>query len=311
MVVYYAIAGIALALFYTGYGTGFARGRDEGPNPRGIGLMLIGGLSCAILWAAAVEGIRAPGAGAVILLFIAGFGALFVFGLGRLIGSHVLFRFDEGPRRLAAVVLTMGLPAAIVGWTLYGVTSAEAALQARNTAAREALQAGTYSARFAAHDITVPGAPVLSLVHPCRHRPSRCTTMFWTSPGWNNRAEGPLELFAVDVVTHPGTLEAQVEWCARRPDMPLESVWCTLEEQDNIRFRPADELRGDDADRTLRCRAVHTGQVDCKLTDDVAPGVVALLSSLAQDEPAARAALLVKRNRAEALWASLTAVPRP
>ncbi|MEM7720084.1 MAG: hypothetical protein AAF222_12860, partial [Pseudomonadota bacterium] len=192
MVSIYTIAGIALALFYIGYSIGFVRGDDEEPNLQGVVAVLIGGVFSAITWGAAVESIRAPAAGVVVLMLMAVFGGLLVFGLGRLFGSLVLICFDEGPRRRTAVLLTMGLPAALAGWILFSVTSTEAALQAKNAVAREALQAGTYNARFGVFDIAVPGAPVLSLVHSCDSRQNRCTTMFWDSVGWNNRAEGPL-----------------------------------------------------------------------------------------------------------------------
>ncbi|MEM7720593.1 MAG: hypothetical protein AAF222_15455, partial [Pseudomonadota bacterium] len=166
-------------------------------------------------------------------------------------------------------------------------------------------------ARFGVFDIAVPGAPVLSLVHSCDSRQNRCTTMFWDSVGWNNRAEGPLELFVFDVVTHPDVLGAQAEWCARRPDVSAESVWCSLTEQDGMRFKPASNLRGREAERDTRCLATTTGQIGCAVTHDVAPGVAALLAGFAGDEITARTILRGKRDRAEALWASMTTTSQP
>lgn len=311
MVSIYAIAGIALVLFCIGYGTGFTLGKGEEPNLRGVVAMLIGGVFTAITWGAAVESIRAPGAGATVVLFMAAFGALFLFGLGRFVGSLVLIFYEEGPRRRVAVLLTMGLPAVIVGWILYGITTAEAALQAENAVAREALQAETYTLGFGAYHIQVPGAPVLSLVHPCNLPSNRCTTMFWYSIGWNSRAEAPQRVFAFDVVTNPDTLKAQAAWCARRTDISQDSVWCNLTDPDRMRFKRSSDLRGSEAERETRCNATSTGQIGCAVTHDVASGIVARLGAFAVDEATAREQLQAQRNRAEALWSSMTPVLRP
>ena len=305
MSIYFALAGIALVLFYIGFGVGFTPGDEDDANLSGFGSVLVGGIACAILWGASVEGIRAAGAGAMVFIIMAVFGALFLFGLGRVLGSVVLIFFDEGPSRRAAVVLAMGVPAAFIGWTLYGVTAAEAALQAKNAAARDMLQSATYEAQLGAHQITFPGAPALSLVHPCGTRPSRCTTHLWISPGWNNRADGPLELFAFEIVTHSDVLAEQAQWCARH-DRPDTMLWCALTQADAIQFRRAEDMRGAEADREIRCAPIHTGQVGCALTHDVAQGVVARLTTLAGSDAAARAAILERRNRADAIWSEIT-----
>ncbi|MEM9425308.1 MAG: hypothetical protein AAGA06_01270 [Pseudomonadota bacterium] len=305
----YAVAGIALVIFYIGYGTGYTPADDDMPRLRGIGSVLVGGVLCLIIWGAA-SGARAPAAGVMAFLFLAVFAALFLFGLGRVLGSLVPMLFPEGPRRIAAVLLTMGPPAALMAWAIYSVTIAEADLQARNTAARDVIQTRMHQARFGPHEITFPGAPALHILHPCSNRSSRCRTMFWDSPGWNNRPEGPLELFALGLVTHPTVLEAQEHWCAR-PDVPSGGIWCTLAEADDMRFKRADEVLSSEASRETRCGSTHTGRIACNLTHDVGAGAVAILHSLADDEGAARAAIRDKRDRADAIWASMTGSAQP
>lgn len=309
MELFYAVAGVALVVFYIGYGTGYTPADDDMPRLRGTGSVLVGGMLCLIIWGAA-SGARAPAAGVMAILLLAVFGALFLFGLGRILGSLVPILFPEGPRRIAAVLLTMGLPAALTAWAIYGVTTAEAALQARNTAARDMIQTQMHQARFGPHEIKFPGAPVLEVRHPCSNRPNSCRTMFWHSPGWNSRPDGPLELFAFGLVTHPTVLEAQELWCAR-PDVPSGGIWCTLTEADDMRFKRADEVQGSEASRETRCRPTHKGRIACNLTYDVAPGAVAILNSLADDEGAARDAIREKRGRADAVWASMTGTAQP
>lgn len=299
----YTIAGIALVLFYIGYGTGFTRADDEEPNLRGVAAMLIGGIFSAITWGARVSI-------DTFVLFAAAFGALFLFGLGRFLGSLVSIFYDEGPRRRTAAFVTMGLPVALVIWLFYSSNSAETARQARNAAAREVLQAETYDVRFGAYDIQVPGAPVLSLVHPCDHSSNCCTTRFGNSIAWNKRSDAPSKLFGIDLVAYTWLLDAQAEWCARRTDISADSIWCNLTEEDDMRFKPAYDLRGSEAVREARCNAHSIGWIGCAVTHDVAPGVAVRLGSIAEDEMTARTLLREKRDRADAIWASFAPLPR-
>ena len=306
----YYVAIIALALFYIGFGTGYNPGDDDAPRLRGIGSVFIGGVVSLIIWGAALEGVRAPAAGVTALIFIAVFGSLFIFGLGRVLGSFIPLCFAEGPRRLVAVAVTTGLPAACVAWILYSVSMAEAALQAQHAAARDVMQSNTHRARFGAHDISLPGAPVLHVQHPCGNRRNRCSTMFWYSPGWNNRPDGELEVFSFGLVTHRFALDALAKWCARQ-DALSGSLWCTLTSEDSMRFKRADELRGIETEREVQCSIRYTRQIGCRLTHDVAPGVATLLTSAAETEEAATADILARRARAEAIWASVIGDGRP
>jgi len=310
MEVIYSVPVIALVLYLIGYSIGFAPSDDDKPSLHGVGAMLTGGFFCLVLWAMAQGTIRAPGAGAVLLIFFSLFAALFLFGLGRFLGTMVSIWFAKGILRRVMVLATTGLPAMAVAWTIYSTSKVEAALQAEQAAARAALQSGTYEARFGAHEIAFPGVPVFTVIHPCRTRGLNCTTRFWIAAGWNKRKEGPLEIVSFEVNTNPTALQELEPWCAEKPAFG-DALWCQFTPDDEMRLKRLEDLRGVENERTTSCMQIYTGDFTCRASHDLADGIVAVLHTLTDTENSGRALIDAKRMRAEAVWARLTEAPRP
>jgi len=306
MELFYALAGLALLLYFVGYSIGYFPSDDEKPSLHGVGAMLAGGFVCLVLWTAMQGSVRAPGGAVVIVIFMLLFGALFLFGLGRFLGTLVSARFAKGATRRFMVFATTGLPVLAVAGTLYSVSRAEAGLQAEQAAARAALQSGTYQARFGAHDIVFPGAPVFVVVHPCATLSRNCTTLFWASAGWNRRADGPLEIVSLEVNPNPTALQDLTAWCAERPAFET-ALWCQFTAYDEMRLKRVGDLRGVESERTTSCTQIFNGAFTCRATHDLTEGIAAVLDTVTKTEASGRDLIETKRERAELLWSALTA----
>ena len=301
----YGIAGVILAAFYVGFGTGYTPGTAAPRRLRGLPAMVIGATIAFLLWQFAKGTARDPYSAASMFMFIAVFAVIFLFGAGRFFGSLIPLLVEDGARRRQATALALAAPLVMVVSLFYPLEMKRLEREAANAVALSELQSGTYVATFGTHLVTLPGVPAVEVHHTCTLGHSSCRTMFWHSPGLNNAESDGLKITRLSIVTHDEALRATEEWCRTRPDQ-AGSVWCRITSDDALTFWPAAEIDGSGLDTPLQCSESKKDGVTCQARHDVAPGISAMLHGKGTTRTGAEAANLAKQATAEAVWAALT-----
>jgi hypothetical protein len=137
---------------------------------RGIGTMIISGVLAIFLWQSA-QGLYAPSSGVVIFMFLSLLVFIFIGGLGLFAGSMT----GQLPTRSKAICLAGSLvviiPAALMGWVVYGYEVTTIAAEKPEIAALAGFQNQTLTGSFGGYSIVLPVVPSLHIVHACHKAP--------------------------------------------------------------------------------------------------------------------------------------------
>ena len=137
----YGIAGVILAAFYIGSGTGYTPGTAAPRRLHGQPAMVFGAIIALLVWQFAKGTVQDPYSAASMFMFIAVFALTFLFGAGRFLGSLIPHLFDEGARRRQATALALAVPLLAIVWVFYPIVMKRLEREAATLAKRATAKA--------------------------------------------------------------------------------------------------------------------------------------------------------------------------